>query len=450
MRVLLAAHAFPPRSLAGVEVYSATLAAELARSHDVRIVYAVRDANRPDRAVDRVELGGGLVGYEVTTHGRFDSFEETHTGARLAGALASVMDEFRPDVVHAQHIEGLGSSWLVAAAGRGSRVFMTVHDHVLTCANGGQRFHPTLGRCPTLDLARCATCTAHMNRIGLATRRLARRRREHRATDRPTPTRAAAGSTAVELGRSLMARLDRNGERRIVDRTAAMRRLADTFAGFIAPSRFLEHDLLAFGLPREKLHYIPHGLDPSRFGRRQPANAARRFGYLGSIVPHKGIEVLIAAFRDMPPDAELAVAGSHRADPAHAAHLAEIAKSANVRFEGEVDHAAVPDWLADIDCLVVPSIWEENAPLVVLEAFASGVPVIASRLGGLPELVDPGGGVTFSPGSVDALRRALRSARDGGTYRQWVETIPTVPRLEDHVADLVAVYRGRDAKRLEP
>ena len=79
---------------------------------------------------------------------------------------------------------------------------------------------------------------------------------------------------------------------------------------------------------------------------------------------------------------------------------------------GAIPLDAIPETLVSFDLLVVPSIWEENSPLVIREAFAAGVPVVASRIGGIPEMVADGvGGLLFEPGDADDLAAHLASSR---------------------------------------
>jgi glycosyltransferase involved in cell wall biosynthesis len=403
----------------------------------------VRDADRADRSVERVRLDDGLLAYELTQHERYRSFEDTYTGRDVAPALETVCEEFRPDVVHVQHLEGLGTKWLAGRTVSQARLFMTVHDHALTCANGGQRFHPELGACPLLDARRCADCTAHMNRVGLAMRRWSRAARARRRGGKASGADAGSATGWIGRGRALAGSLDHGGERRVQERWRTMRALADIVDTILVPSHSLRADLIAFGIPEPRVRYLRHGIELDRFTRRPAPKVGRRFGYLGSIVPHKGVALLVEAFRSLPRDAELLVAGSTQSDSAYVARLRKEGLPPNVRFLGEIEPTAIPELLAGLDCLVVPSIWEENAPLVVLEAFAAGVPVIGSRLGGLPELLADGGGTTFAPGSVDALRDAILEAyEDESALARWHASLPVVRDIDDYGAELARIYEG--------
>jgi glycosyltransferase involved in cell wall biosynthesis len=140
------------------------------------------------------------------------------------------------------------------------------------------------------------------------------------------------------------------------------------------------------------------------------ANPARhatlRFGYLGQIRATKGVHVLIGAFAqgDQPLKAELHIAGHH--DSEYAAQLrASSARHANIIWHGYVNAA---DFLSQIDVLVIPSLWNDTAPLVLLEALSAGRPVIGSRRGGVPEFITPHVGWTFEPDDPGSLREILR------------------------------------------
>jgi glycosyltransferase involved in cell wall biosynthesis len=129
-----------------------------------------------------------------------------------------------------------------------------------------------------------------------------------------------------------------------------------------------------------------------------------RFGYLGQIIPSKGVWNLIAAFKEAKlPNAELLIAGN--ADSPYGVHLRRTTlKEPNVRWLGFVDS---DQFLGSIDLLVVPSNWHDTAPLVIFEAFNHGIPVLGSMRGGIPELIDPATGWLFDPAHQGALLNSL-------------------------------------------
>jgi glycosyltransferase involved in cell wall biosynthesis len=128
------------------------------------------------------------------------------------------------------------------------------------------------------------------------------------------------------------------------------------------------------------------------------------FGYLGQIAPHKGVLTLMDAFERLPAGrARLRIAGRGSVD----GEVAARAKG-DVEYVGFVGPDAKQEFLASLDCLVVPSEWREPGALVVSEAKAELLPVIGARIGGIPEVVPPScTELLFTPGDVADLTRAL-------------------------------------------
>jgi glycosyltransferase involved in cell wall biosynthesis len=114
----------------------------------------------------------------------------------------------------------------------------------------------------------------------------------------------------------------------------------------------------------------------------------------------------------------------------------------NISLEGEADDRGLDAALAWADYLVVPSLWWENSPVTIQEAFAAGVPVIASRLGALEEKVRDGvSGLLFEPGSVADLVRVLRRTSDEPELLPRLRAgIPPIVTIADHAAQLEALY----------
>ena len=166
----------------------------------------------------------------------------------------------------------------------------------------------------------------------------------------------------------------------------------------------------------ERLRVVPTGLDWDALARsadRAPDPDGRtRFLFLGTLVPHKGAHVLLDAF------ARLGAAGRARATltlhgpadsaPAYVDALEARATEVGAELGPRLDRAGVARALSSHDVLVVPSLWLEVRPLVIVEAYAAGLRVVASDLGGMAELLGEGiGGRTFAAGDAAALADAL-------------------------------------------
>jgi len=148
-------------------------------------------------------------------------------------------------------------------------------------------------------------------------------------------------------------------------------------------------------------------------GLERRPSAQPTVGYVGRISPEKGVDVALRALARLGgegPEVELEVAGSGEAEYLREleALAAALGITDRVRFLGPLDTGALRDFYARIHALVVPSVWEEPAGLVLVEGALAGVPLVASRVGGIPEIVrDPGEALLVPPGDPGALAAAL-------------------------------------------
>jgi len=185
---------------------------------------------------------------------------------------------------------------------------------------------------------------------------------------------------------------------------------------------------------------VGRGLSP---GIVPPAGGPLRVGYVGSLVWHKGVHVLIGALQRLAPGrAQLSVHGDPAVDPGYAADLRAQSSGLSVGFPGPFEPAHCAAVYENLDVLVVPSLWLENSPLVIHEALMAGVPVIGSEIGGIPALIrHEVNGLLVQPGSVDALAGALdRLAADRALLDRLRQAPHGVKRIEDDAAEWDARY----------
>lgn len=454
MRVLLVTHRFLPEHTAGTELYTARLARELlARGHSAAVLTAVKDVGREHHSLGE-RVVGGLEVHELVNNLLAQDFRATWQDLEVDRLFERVLERVRPDLVHVQHLMYLSAGIVERARARGVPVVMTLHDFWLQCARFGQRVHADGALCATIDLARCGTCLARFEhtqpagarwaapwiaRLASATgidlssparRLLARVRGAAPAADAPVPTERAA-----EYARAAGERAD-----------GLRRRLGLAVARFVSPSRFLADELVAWGLPPERVRVLPTGIDLEGRPRRLPGSRARlRVLFLGSRVRLKGPHLLLEAWRRLPyalrEGADLVLAGPAGHEPDYQRELAGLARAVGARLEGPVAPERVATALAAADLLVVPSLWYENRPLVILEAMAARLPLLVSDLGALPELVGPDQGWRFPAGDVDALAARLGELlADPARLDALYATDPPIPTFGQHVDDLLALY----------
>lgn len=203
------------------------------------------------------------------------------------------------------------------------------------------------------------------------------------------------------------------------------------------------------GVPPERVHVIPSGFSPDLFERESAPSAPDPFpdlprprvAYVGRLAAQKNVDVLLEAFERCPDAACLLVVG----DGPRRAALERRARTSRreVRFTGFLDHARIPAVLRHVDVLVLPSAYEELGSVLV-EAMATGLPIVASDVGGIPDLIRDGdNGLLASPGDTIALAGAIgrlltepeTAARLGAAARRSVRD-HAWPSLAVHVLDV--------------
>ena len=192
-------------------------------------------------------------------------------------------------------------------------------------------------------------------------------------------------------------------------------------------------------------HLLPYGLAAGRY-HPTPVTRPRnpmRFAFCGVLSPWKAPMLAIEAVRASSAPLSLSVWGN-ASEPMFADYITKLRGAAGddprIHFAGAYGESDAAGVFADMDALVVPSTWYENTPFVVLEAFAAGVPVIASDLGGLREIVHhEHDGLLFRAGDATALRDSMqRLIDDQKLYGRLRPPIP--PTVASNYDTLAAIY----------
>jgi len=186
---------------------------------------------------------------------------------------------------------------------------------------------------------------------------------------------------------------------------------------FVSPSRFLLEQHRKAGIAVRRTAVIRNGIpmpnDAERIRQRTSSTDRQRFLLLARLTVEKGVRVVVKAAAALPRtlDFELVIAGR---GPLDTEIRQAAASDPRIRFVGYVSGEAKEVLLASAHHLLIPSLWYENAPVAVIEAAAYGLGVIASRIGGLPELVREGRtGLLFEPGDAAGLAATMQGLLDG-------------------------------------
>ncbi len=350
-------------------------------------------------------------------------------------------------MVHFQHLLGwsFGCARIPAA-----RVYFTLHDYWLGCPRFGQRRHADGGLCERVDFERCGTCLTSFKfsqtplqrgvgktlaglrgLTGLDLGPLARRAA-------PAGADATDSDPAQEREFAEAARLRTDAARELV--LPAVRR-------FFAPSRFLRERFLAeWPVEAQRVVHLPFGFEPAPASSAPRRAGPLRIAFLGAQIAIKGPQLLLEAWSRVDPAlrarAELALHGPRGHEPGFQAELDRLARACGAVLHGPLPHAEVPELLARTDLLVVPSLWWENAPLVVQEALAARTPLLVADAGGMAEFVEPEvDGWRFPLGDANALATALAGLlAQPERLRALPRRARALPTPAEHLAALQAEY----------
>jgi GT2 family glycosyltransferase/glycosyltransferase involved in cell wall biosynthesis len=446
MRVLVVAHGFPPAAQGGSEIYANTHALALRECGDeVVVLTREQDPRRAEYEVRTEHRDGVRILWVNNTFRHVRTFEETYRND-IIGALANrVIDDFRPDVAHVHHLTCLSTTIVRSLADRKIPCFVTLHDYWLIC-HRGQLLDVDYHVCDGPEPSGCHACLGAAGGAGPAGFLGAA---VLRGLERRLPV-APAGHLRSLAGRmATIVSSPGAAEDQARKRLEHMREVCADVTHFLAPSRHMRDRFVKFGVAPERITVAGYGFSHASFrGIERTRSTQLRIGFLGSLIVSKAPHVLLEAVGRLPRGAmSVDLFGAYSAyhgDDRYKQQLGPLLKQDGVKEHGAIAHDRVAEALASIDVLVVPSIWPENSPLVIQEAFLAGVPVLASRIGGIPEVVDDGrNGLLFQPGDADDLARALtRLLREPALLEALRADIPPVRTIEEDVRHARDLYRA--------
>lgn len=377
-RILVCAHAHPRISKGGAEVAAYELFRRVgaAPGHEAFLLAGAREDAyaRCGSAITQPFSDSEFI-YSVED---FDWFNFANHDRRFPAALTSLLHRLSPDIVHFHHYAHFGvEAFLhVRRALPQARIVVTLHEFLAICNHSGQMVKPdTFALCRQSSPVACSKCF---------------------------PSRDAA---------------DFFLRKRYVQHFF---RFVDHF---ISPSAFLAERYAEWGIPREKLSVIENVTAPpaARQAVAAPPPPRRpgmplRVGFFGQISRLKGIDVLLDAAEILGRDEgapavafEINGDDSAQTEAFRTRFRARLETAGpNVRLNGRYDSDQVDELMAGVDVVVMPSIWWENAPVVIREAIRNRRPVICSDIGGMREKIEHGRtGLHFPVGNAPALAAVL-------------------------------------------
>ena len=450
MKIVLTVHQFPPEYISGTEVLTFSVAKDLMRrGHEVRVLTGapakapLRDAER----FDEYEIEGIRVyrfTHEFVPMGDQNVIMEMeYTNRLVARYFQSLLDEFQPDLVHIFHMSRLGTSIIDVSTGMKIPTYFTPTDFWSAC--------PT----SLLMLDDGTPCKGPEGAGGNCVRHVAMRARWSRIAKAAKYAPDFLADQVVTLARKgwLPRQMPFRNEISALSRRHefVISRL-NALNGIVSPTNLMTDALTRNGVRPELIRQHMYGINIDNYNDVIRAHVQGRtltFGFIGGLSSHKGCHVLIKAIRKLTrADVRLKIYGNPKDSPAYFAELQSLADGAPfIEFCGTFPNGKIAEVLSGIDALVVPSVWFENAPLVIHSALAARCPVVASNFPGMSEVVRHGeNGLLFEPGNPDSLADTLRRVLEEPTLLSELSSRCRPPKsIAEYVDEILAVYASPPA-----
>lgn len=409
MKILHIVHQYPPEYVGGTEQYTQNLARyQVGQGERVAVFYPSAEVNSLEVRLD--EPGVRVYRAPAGTRSRQRVFLDTFNQGVLSQAFAQTVAAEQPDVVHIQQLMGLPAGIISQLRAANIPYVLTLHDYWFPCANAQLLTNDQNSLCAGpdkwwLNCSRCALARAKIQANWLA------------------PALSPLLAYRFRLLRPIL-----QGAGRV-----------------IAPTPFIAQMYEQNGFGGENLVVIPHSIEiPETFPPR-PENESGQINitFIGSLAWQKGVHILIEAFNQLPPTGfELNIYGNPAIFPDYVAQLQAKAHHSAIHFGGPLDRPGVWRALAAADVVAVPSLWYEVSPLIVMEAFAAGRPLVVSRPGSLASLVrEEVDGLTVPAGDVAAWRDTLlRLGQEPGLLAKLRGGIRPGTTLAEHARQIQATY----------
>ena len=479
MKILQVANGFPPADRGGVEVYTLGLSKALrAMGHQVAIFCRELGGNRPLYSI-RDEVIDGLPVRLVVN--RFDAaapLGPRYYDKYIETLFIEWVQQQQPDLIHFQHTHGLSASLLGRASQMGIPYTLTLWDYWYMCPRI-TLLRPDDNLCPgSHHQVNCYECIYH-HKFPLPGRHIPDFDQLLPEMS-PTPIQPHPLRLSHTLYTILQQILPWPVRRKLLEgydlirlkirprlsavlmmgqepdltplrvRAQYMQETLSLCQHIIAPLRFVKAQYVDFGIPETQIHVISPGMDLRPWQDFQPAPRPHRdhlrFGYIGSLTRHKGVDLIIRAFQRLPaPHLELWLHGFELPNSAFAQSLHQMAAhDPRIHFAGPYNSADLPAILNRLDVLLIPSIWHETFSFVTREAILAGLPVIASQMGGIPEAIEEGiNGFLLPPGDLTAWTAAMsRLVEDHDliTAFHQAQLARQVKSMAEHAAELIQFY----------
>jgi len=389
MRVLKVIHGFPPDYMAGSEVYSYHLVKELINQDIETFVFTRVENEFDDNYKIYNEKFENITIQRVNKPKRDYLHEDKFYDDEMDKIFKKYLENVKPNIVHFGHLSHLSTNLIRIAKEFNIPIVYTIHDFWLFCVKG-QMINQDGMICANPSVENCTQCSNYVVNT-----------------------------------------------KQVKDSMKHMKEIIDLIDIFISPSHTLKDFFINQGVNKDKIEYLKYGFNTKKiiYNKKVFIQKSKiNFGFMGRVIPTKGIKVLVDTFKKLPNE-QLSIYGN-------IGEQKRFLETKNIIFKGAYDNNNINEVLNDIDVLIVPSIWYENAPLVIQEAFLAGIPVITSDIGGMAELVkDKVNGFTFKVGSSEDLMTTIKKISNNPIILNSLDNSRnSVVDIEDDAKEIIKIY----------
>lgn len=401
-RIIICCNVYPPHFIGGAELIAHDHARVLRNlGHDV-IIFAGDTQGHGERHSLIKDTYDGLTVYRVTlTWEDFHQSSFNFTHKKIEEHFNNILDSFSPDIVHFHNLIGLSVGLIHIAKQKKLRTILTLHDHWGFC------YKNTLlkdGKNVCKNWFKCEECMPFIAD----------------GNYRNIPISMRNDFFAMQF---------------------------NDIDIFISPSQYLADAYIQAGFPTEKFRVIWNGIDVNRFENilKIREMVGVRFTFIGYFGTHKGIHILLDALPLIGKYHRFVVnlIGTGELFEKYKQQVKSMGFEDIVKFCGRIDK--IDRAYSETDVLILPSIWPENQPVTITEAMASRIPVIASNIGGNPELIEDGNtGYLFEPAnSRDLASKMLEFISDPSKIITFGENAYSKIKsntFENQISKIIKIY----------
>lgn len=444
MKILHVSNGYPPQESGGIQEYLRSMSRSLTLRHKVFIFAREWDYNKNNYLINSRRDGKVIVKTVINNIAYPTDFVSSYKNSTIDEIFEEILKRNKPDLVHFHHFLGLSGNIPDIAKSFKIPYLFTLHDYWFICP------------CIRLITRNAEICPGSNPQCVI----------DYYYYHPPEMTNIFSWSPLV-LKKLIQLRIKREIksifvnfylnrrfekqmprvfiEKLIEDRSNFFRRILNSAKVLIAPSESVKKKYEEFGIYNKKIIVIPHGIDIKELNiNNQIKKDNVTFAYLGGLFSFKGVHVLVEAFKKLNnPLATLVIYGDSQLDQQYFRKLKSlIGVSKNIFFKGSYKHKDLTTILSNIDVVVIPSLWSETFNIIAHEAQAARVPIIASNIGALTEIVKNNvNGFLFQPGNVEDLKNQMQTIVKNRKILERFSIQAKEPlSLEDHVSGLENIY----------